>query len=85
MLGKSEHFLEDSGSGQGPPRLSSLLLTHHPLLSLQADEVWGWSPRYFSGANLLGRIYAAYREEFRSRLAAGAASVWEPVSARLEE
>jgi len=71
------------------PDIEALLLsTHdHPLLSLQADEVWGWSPRYFSGANLLGRIYAAYREEFRSRLAAGAASVWEPVSAsaRLEE
>ena len=55
MLGKSEHFLEDSGSGQGPPRLSSLLLTHHPLLSL----LWS-APRETSAfARLVSFLVAA--------------------------
>lgn len=64
------------------PEVVALLMTtrDHPLVFVGEDGDMGIDHRSFCGQNVLGRVYASYREEFSRRLSGGAASVWdEPV------
>ena len=64
------------------PEVVSLLMStrDHPLVFVGEDDVMGIDHRTFCGQNVLGSVYASYREEFSRRVSGGAASVWdEPV------
>jgi predicted NAD-dependent protein-ADP-ribosyltransferase YbiA (DUF1768 family) len=54
-----------------PDVVELLESTHdHPLLFMKRDEVWGWTPQYYTGHNMLARIYDQYRALFREQRAA---------------